>query len=74
LLGDFEISACRSEDFKLIETLGYKVTGTVEGAGGILLSTGDGRVLDLRFDTLVDEMRPRIREIIMNEIAEEADA
>lgn len=73
LLGEYEVSVCRSADFELLESLGKHVTGTVEGAGGILLSTGDGKALDLRFDTIVDEMRPRIREIILAEISEGTD-
>jgi len=73
LLGEYEISVCRSADFELMESLGRTVTGTVDGAGGILLSTGDGKVLDLRFDTLVDGMRPRIREIILERLSEGGD-
>ncbi len=73
LLGDYEVSVCRSADFELLESFGKHVTGTVEGAGGILLSTGDGKVLDLRFDTIVEEMRPRIREIIQAQVSEGGD-
>jgi len=73
LLGEHEISVCRSADFELMESLGRTVAGTVEGAGGILLSTGDGKALDLRFDTMVDGMRPRIREIVLEQLSEGGD-
>jgi len=73
LLGEYEISVCRSADFELMESLGRTVAGTVEGAGGILLSTGDGKVLDLRFDTMIEEMRPRIREMILEQLSEGGD-
>jgi len=70
LLGTFVVTATRERDVPLLESEGRTVDGVEPGAGGIIMRSPDGRVLDLRFESIVDGMRDRTWQTVVGELGE----
>jgi vacuolar-type H+-ATPase subunit E/Vma4 len=64
---------CREEDVGLLEGVGYEIQGTLGSRGGlIVIEEGGERVLDLRYETLVQEafeiVGPEINGIMFGDV------
>jgi len=59
---DCTVITSRETDKKIAKNLGIKVTGSVECSGGIILTSGDGRItLDHTFDGILKREKDKIR-------------
>jgi len=60
--GKCNVIITRSYDREIAENMGFKVTGTVEKSGGVILKSIDGKVtLDQTFDGILKRKKEEIR-------------
>ena len=72
LEGQCTIAVSRDIDREIAESMGVKVYGTVETAGGVVIKSGDGRItLDHTFDGILkrkkDEIRRKVGKLLFSE-------
>jgi len=59
---DCTVITSRDIDEKIAKDLGLQITGSVESSGGIILTSGDGRItLDYTFDGILKREKDKIR-------------